>query len=83
MAVLLVSTALALGFLHGLGAAPLPALLGLIVVFAIGILISMSLFGVAFAGVMSAKAIARVGRGAAATMACASIALGVYWLARA
>ena len=65
-----------------IGAAPLPALLGLIVVFAIGILISMSLFGVAFAGVMSVKAIARVGRGAAASMALASICLGVYWLAR-
>jgi len=62
------------------GAAPLPVLLGLIAVFAIGILLSMSLFGVAFAGVMSAKAITRLGRGAAATMALASIALGVYWI---
>ncbi|HEX6975875.1 MAG TPA: hypothetical protein VF147_15825 [Vicinamibacterales bacterium] len=65
------------------GAAPLPMLLGLIVVFAVGILISMSLFGIAFAGVMSAKAIARVGRGAAAAMALASISLGVYWIALA
>lgn len=65
------------------GPAPLPMLLGLIVVFAIGLLLSMSLFGVAFAGVMSARAITRVGRSAAATMAIASIALGVYWLARA
>lgn len=65
------------------GSAPLPMLLGLIAVFAIGVLLSMSLFGVAFAGVMSARAIARVGRSAAATVALASIALGVYWLAKA
>jgi hypothetical protein len=65
------------------GSAPLPVLLGLIGVFAIGVLISMSLFGVAFAGIMSARAIARLGRSAAATMAVASIALGVYWLALA
>lgn len=65
------------------GPAPLPMLLGLIVVFAIGLLLSMSLFGVAFAGVMSARAITRVGRSAAATMAIASIALGVYWIAGA
>lgn len=65
------------------GAAPLPVLLGLIAAFAIGILLSMSLFGVAFAGMMSTRAIARVGRSAAATMALASIALGVYWLAHA
>lgn len=65
------------------GSAPLSMLLGLIVVFAIGLLISMSLFGVAFAGMMSTKAVARVGRGAAASMALASIALGVYWLTRA
>lgn len=62
------------------GPAPLSMLLGLIVVFAIGLLLSMSLFGVAFAGVMSARAITRVGRSAAAAMALASIALGVYWL---
>lgn len=62
------------------GAAPLPALLGLIAVFAVGILISMSLFGVAFAGFISIRAIIRIGRSAAATMAMASIALGIYWL---
>ncbi len=65
------------------GAAPLPALLGLIAVFAVGILISMSLFGVAFAGLISSRAIVRIGHSAAATMAVASIALGVYWLVRA
>ncbi len=65
------------------GATPLPALFGLIAVFAVGILLSMSLFGVAFAGVISSRAIIRIGRSAAATMAIASIALGVYWLVRA
>lgn len=65
------------------GSAPLPVLLGLIAVFGVGILLSMSLFGVAFAGMMSTRAIARLGRSAAATMALASIALGVYWLAGA
>ena len=39
-------------------------LLILIAVFAVGILISMSLFGVAFARLMSAKAVQRLGRAA-------------------
>ena len=39
-----------------LGGAPLPMLLGLIAVFAAGILLSMSLFGVAFAGLMTTRA---------------------------
>ena len=57
-------------------------LLGLITVFAAGILLSMSLFGVAFAGIMSARVIARLGRAAGGAMALASIALGVYWIVR-
>ena len=65
-----------------LGAAPLPMLLGLITVFAAGILLSMSLFGVAFAGIMSARVVARLGRAAGGAMALASIALGVYWIFR-
>jgi len=62
------------------GAAPLPVLLGLIVVFAAGILLSMSLFGVAFAGLMTARVVARLGRAAGVTMALSSIGLGVYWI---
>jgi nickel/cobalt exporter len=62
------------------GAAPVPMLLGLIVVFAAGILLSMSLFGVAFAGLMTARVVARLGRGAGTAMALSSIALGVYWI---
>jgi hypothetical protein len=65
------------------GPLPLPMLLGLIGVFGVGILLSMSLFGVAFARVVSAHAVARVGRGVAVLMAAASIALGAFWIARA
>lgn len=64
-------------------AAPLPALLGLIAVFGVGILLSMSLFGVAFARLMSVAAIARLGRGAAIVMALASISLGAFWILNA
>ena len=63
-----------------LGGAPLPMLLGLIAVFAAGILLSMSLFGVAFAGLMTARVVARLGRAAGGAMAVASIALGVFWI---
>jgi hypothetical protein len=66
-----------------LGTAPLPLLLGLIAVFGIGILLSMSLFGIAFARLMSAAAIARLGRAAAIVMAAGSVALGLFWIASA
>jgi len=59
----------------------LPMLLVLILVFAVGILISMSLFGVAFASIMSARIGARLGQFAAGATAVASIALGVFWIA--
>jgi nickel/cobalt transporter (NicO) family protein len=62
-----------------LDAAPLPMLLILIGVFAAGILLSMSLFGVAFAGLMSARVVSRLGRAAGVLMAISSIALGLYW----
>jgi hypothetical protein len=65
------------------GAAPLPMLLGLVAIFGVGILISMSLFGVAFAQVMSTRALQRVGAIANGTMAVASIALGIFWIAAA
>jgi nickel/cobalt transporter (NicO) family protein len=64
----------------GIGAAPLPILLGLIGVFAAGILLSMSLFGVAFASFMSARVVARLGRAAGGAMGIASIALGLFWI---
>jgi hypothetical protein len=65
------------------GSAPLGTLLVMVAVFAIGIMLSMSLFGVALARVMSAAVAARLGQAAAATMAVTSIALGVFWIVRA
>lgn len=64
-------------------AASLPTLLALICVFAVGILLSMSLFGVAFARLMSARSMQRLGRAAGVIMGAASIALGVFWIAAA
>ena len=61
-------------------ATPLPALLGLIAVFGVGILLSMTLFGVAFARLLSAPAVARLGRAASVLLAVASIALGAFWV---
>jgi hypothetical protein len=84
-----ISSLRALTMLEGFGqrtaTAPLPLVivLGLVAVFAVGILISMSLFGVAFARLLSARALRRVSSGAAATMALASIGLGVFWIASA
>jgi hypothetical protein len=63
--------------------APLSTLLMLIAVFGLGILLSMALFGVAFARFMSAAAAIRLGRAAACLMGAASIALGVFWIVRA
>ena len=60
--------------------ASLSMLLILIAVFALGILLSMSLFGVAFARLMSAGAVQRLGRAAGVVMAAASIALGIFWV---
>ena len=66
-----------------LAGSTLPTLLTLIAVFAVGILLSMSLFGVAFARVLSAAVAARLGQAAAAIMAAASIGLGVFWMVSA
>jgi hypothetical protein len=71
------------GFSEQAGAAPLPFVLGLVAVFAVGILISMSLFGVALARLMSVRALQRISSAAAATMAAASVALGIFWIATA
>jgi len=66
-----------------LGDAPLPLLLALITVFAVGILISMSLFGVALARVLSTHTLARVGQGAATLVGLSSVALGIAWIVTA
>ena len=70
-------------FGDSVGQAPLLTLLALIVVFGIGILLSMALFGVAFARVMSAVVAARLGQAAALLMALTSIGLGTFWMATA
>ena len=63
--------------------ASLTLLLTLIAVFALGILLSMSLFGLAFARLMSTPTIVRLGNAVALVMAVASMALGGYWIAAA
>ena len=70
-------------FGRDLGAEPLPLLLALIVVFAVGILASMSLFGIALAGVLSTRMLERVGHGAGALVGISSIVLGIAWVATA
>jgi nickel/cobalt exporter len=67
----------------GIEASPLPLLLGLIAVFATGILGSMVLFGVALAGVLSTRALRGVGRGAGALVGVSSVILGVAWVVTA
>jgi nickel/cobalt transporter (NicO) family protein len=64
-------------------AASIVTLLFLTAVFAVGIVISMSLFGVVLSRVLgSAWLVRHVGRGAAILTALASMALGIYWIAR-
>jgi putative Mn2+ efflux pump MntP len=63
-----------------LGTAPLPLLVTLIAVFACGILVSMSLFGVALARLLSMRALERIGHGAGALVGVSSVVLGVAWV---
>ena len=67
-------------FGHRVDTAPVATLLVLIVVFAVGILLSMSLFGVAFARLMSARVVQRLGRAAGAVDGCRVNRAGVYWV---
>jgi hypothetical protein len=61
--------------------ASLLALVGLVIVFALGILLSMSLFGIVLAGMLgSSRVAAWAGQGAAIVTAVASVALGAYWV---
>ena len=64
-------------------ATDLPLLLTLIAFFGVGILLSMSLFGVALARVLSSHAVVRLGRMAGTVVALGSIALGAYWITSA
>lgn len=65
------------------GGASLATLLLLVAMFAVGILASMSLFGVAFARFMSVAVAARLGQAAAVLMAVGSIGLGLFWIVQA
>ena len=55
-------------------------LLGLVAIFAFGILLAMGLFGVALARAMSSRVLAGLGRSAAGATAVASVGLGLYWI---
>jgi len=59
----------------------LPIVLLLVTLFGLGILLSMSLFGVVFAHALSIRAVSLLGRTAAGLVAAASVLLGVYWAA--
>jgi nickel/cobalt transporter (NicO) family protein len=66
-----------------LGTASLSLLIVLIGVFAVGILLSMSLFGVALARILSAHALERVGQAAGMLVGVSSIVLGAAWIVTA
>jgi nickel/cobalt transporter (NicO) family protein len=83
-AVFALSSLRALMFLEPFGASAaalaVPAVLALVVLFSLGILMSMSLFGVILARVISFSAIHALGRLATTIIAAASILLGAYWI---
>jgi hypothetical protein len=58
----------------------LPLALLLVALFGLGILLSMSLFGVLLARVLSLGTVEAFGRAAAGMVAVASMLLGVYWM---
>jgi nickel/cobalt exporter len=60
----------------------LPTALLLVLLFGMGILLSMSLFGVVLARVLSLRKLEVVGRAAGFVVASASMALGLYWIIR-
>jgi hypothetical protein len=83
-AVFAVSSLRALMLLQPFGAGvqslTMPVVLLLVALFGLGILLSMSLFGVLLARLLSLGAVEALGRAAAAFVASASILVGVYWL---
>jgi hypothetical protein len=67
--------------LHGSAANSFLMLIYLVAVFAAGILLSMSLFGIVLTRLMGSPFVVRtVGRSAAGITALASIGLGIYWV---
>lgn len=63
-----------------LTAMTLPVVSLLVLLFGIGILLSMSLFGVVLARVLSLARLESIGQSAGLLVAAASVALGVYWV---
>ena len=67
--------------LHGSATGSFVMLIYLVAVFAVGILLSMSLFGIVLTRLLGSPFVIRtVGRSAAAVTALASIGLGIYWV---
>jgi hypothetical protein len=62
------------------GALTLPVLLLLNILFGVGILMAMSLFGVLLARVLSLAAVEMLARTATTVVAIASMLLGIYWM---
>lgn len=83
-AVFAVSSLRALMLLQPFGASAqalaLPVVLPLVALFGLGILLSMSLFGVLLARVLSIRAVSVLGQAATGLVAVASILLGGYWI---
>jgi hypothetical protein len=57
-----------------------PTVLLLVLLFGLGILLSMSLFGVILARALSLRRLELLGRAAGFIVAAASVALGAYWM---
>jgi len=57
-----------------------PVVLLLVLLFGLGILLSMSLFGVVLAQVLSLRKVEALGRAAALVVGASSMALGLYWI---
>jgi nickel/cobalt exporter len=55
-------------------------MLGLVLVFAVGVLLSMSLFGIVLARSLGSVRVEAAGHAAAALTAVASVVLGAYWV---
>jgi nickel/cobalt transporter (NicO) family protein len=83
-AVFAISSLRALVLLAPLGASltslAVPVVLLLVVLFGLGILLSMSLFGVVLARLISLRRLETVGRWAGVIVAAASVMLGAYWM---
>jgi hypothetical protein len=57
-----------------------PVVLLLVLLFGLGILLSMSLFGVVLARVLSLRKVEAIGRLAGVIVSASSVALGIYWI---